>query len=122
MVLVDTKVMIKYKDGGVRMEKIPKGLYTKEFKEEAVKMVTEGGLSIPEVGRRLSIARSTIAYWVRLAKEGAVAGSGRQQRLVTEEQMEVARLKREVAELKMERDILKKAAAYFAKESLQGTR
>ena len=82
MVLVDTKVMIKYKDGGVRMEKIPKGLYTKEFKEEAVKMVTEGGLSIPEVGRRLSIAKSTIAYWVGLAKEGALAGSGRQQRLV----------------------------------------
>jgi transposase len=50
------------------MERIPKGIYTKEFKEEAVKMVTEGGLGIPEVGRRLSIAKSTIAYWVRAEK------------------------------------------------------
>ena len=104
------------------MERIPKGIYTKEFKEEAVKMVTEGGLGIPEVGRRLSIAKSTIAYWVKIAKEGTLTNPFRQQRPVTEEQMEVARLKREVAELKMERDILKKAAAYFAKESLKGTR
>jgi transposase len=121
MYLVDTKVMIKYKDGGVGMKRIPQGVYTKEFKEEAVKMVTEGGLSIPEVGRRLSIAKSTIAYWVKLAREGTLSDNSRQ-KPVTGEQMEVARLKREVAELKMERDILKKAAAYFAKESLLGTR
>jgi transposase len=109
------------KDGGVSMERVPKSLYTKEFKEETVKMVTEGGLSIPEVGRRLSIPTSTIAYWMKLAKEGKLSESGRQ-KPVTGEQMEVARLKREIAELKMERDILKKAAAYFAKESLPGTR
>jgi transposase len=121
MLLVDTKVEVQYKDGGVRMERIPKGIYTKEFKEEAVKMVTEGGLGIPEVGRRLSIAKSTIAYWVKIAKEGTL-DTGKSRRPVTGEQMEVARLKREVAELKMERDILKKAAAYFAKESLPGTR
>ena len=107
MLLVDTKVEAKYKDGGVRMERVPKGVYTKEFKEEAVKMVTEVGLSIPEVGRRLSIAKSTIAYWVKLAKEGTLSDDGRQ-RQVTGEQMEVACLKREVVELKMERDILKK--------------
>ncbi len=46
MLLVDTKVDVKYKDGGVIMEKIPKAVFTEEFKEEAVKMVTEGGLSI----------------------------------------------------------------------------
>jgi len=46
MPLVDTKVDVKYKDGGVIMEKIPKAVFTEEFKEEAVKMVTEGGLSI----------------------------------------------------------------------------
>lgn len=108
MLLVDTKVEVKYKDGGVRMERIPKGLYTKEFKEEAVKMVIEGGLKVPEVGRRLSIAKSTIAYWVKLAKEGTLLDDGRQ-KLVTREQMEVSRLKREVAELRMERDIFKNA-------------
>ena len=47
---------------------------------------------------------------------------GRQQKPITEIEVELARLKRELAEVKMERDILKKAAAYFAKESLRGTR
>jgi len=103
------------------MEKVPKGVYTKEFKEEAVKMVTETGLSVPEVARRISVGPSTIAYWVKLAKEGGLFNGGRQ-RPVSGEQMEIARLKRENAELKMEREILKKAAAYFAKESLRGTR
>ena len=103
------------------MERVPKGVYTKEFKEETVKMVTEAGLSIPEVACRVSVSKSTITYWVKLAKEGTLSNDGKQ-RPVTSEQMEFARLKRENAELKMERDILKKAAAYFAKESLRGTR
>ncbi len=103
------------------MEKVPRVVYTREFKEEAVKMVTEAGLSVPEVARRVSVSTSTIAYWVKLAKEGWLSNGGRQ-RPVSGEQMEIARLKRENAELKMERDILKKAAAYFAKESLRGTR
>ena len=103
------------------MERVPRVVYTKEFKEEAVKMVTEAGLSIPEVARRVSVSTSTIAYWVKMAREGRLSNGGKQ-RPVTGEQMEVARLKREVAELRMERDILKKAAAYFAKESLRGTR
>ena len=103
------------------MERVPRVVYTKEFKEEAVKMVTEAGLSIPEVARRVSVSTSTIAYWVKMAKAGVLSNGGKQ-RPVTGEQMELARLKRENAELKMERDILKKAAAYFAKESLRGTR
>jgi transposase len=103
------------------MERVPKAVYTKEFKEEAVKLVTEAGLSIPEVGRRLSLSKSTIEYWVRQAKEGTLSGHSRK-RVVTAEDMEVARLRKENAELKMERDILKNAAAYFAKESLKGTR
>jgi len=104
------------------MERVPKGVFTKEFKEEAVKMVTEGRLSIPEVGRRLSIPKSTLAHWVKIAKEGRLSDTCKKQKPVTVDQMELARLKREIAELKMERDILKKAAAYFAKESLPGTR
>jgi transposase len=103
------------------MERVPRVVYTKEFKEEAVKMVTEAGLSVPEVARRVSVSTSTIAYWVRMAREGRLSNGGKQ-RPVTGEQMELARLRRENAELKMERDILKKAAAYFAKESLRGTR
>ena len=53
-----------------KMERVPKAVYTKEFKEEAVKLVTEAGLSIPEVGRRLSVSKSTIEYWVRQTRKG----------------------------------------------------
>jgi transposase len=104
------------------MERIPRGIYTKELREEAVKLVTEGGLRIPEVGRRLSVAASTIRYWVKANREGKLKDVGRQQRPLTEIEMELSRVKRELAEARMERDILKKATAYFAKESLPGTR
>ncbi len=81
-----------------------------EFKEKAVKMITEGGVSIAEGARRLSIPKSTLDYWVKRAKEGKLSDSPHTQHTpVTQEQMELARLKRENAELKMERDILKKA-------------
>jgi len=117
MLLVDTKVDVQYKDGGVRMERIPRGIYTKELREEAVKLVTEGGLSVPEVGRRLSIAPSTIRYWVKAGNEGKLSDVGKKQKPLTEMEMELASLKRELVKVKMERDFLKKAAAYFAKES-----
>jgi transposase-like protein len=55
------------------MERIPRAVYTKELREEAVKLVTERELSIPEVGRRLSIATSTIRYWVKAASFEEVA-------------------------------------------------
>ena len=104
------------------MKRIPKGTYTKEFREEAVKLVTEGGLTLPEAGRRLSLPPSTIGNWVRASKVGKLSDIGKSQRPLTDMEMELARVKRELAEVKMERDILKKAAAYFAKESLPGTR
>ena len=58
------------------MERIPNAVYTKEFHEEAVRMITEDGLKAPEVARRLSIPKSTITYWVRVAKEGTLARVG----------------------------------------------
>ena len=104
------------------MERIPRGIYTKELREEAVKLVTDGGLSIPEVGRRLSVAPSTLRYWIKANRAGKLKEVGKQQKSLTEIEMELLRVKRELAEARMERDILKKAAAYFAKESLPGTR
>ena len=104
------------------MKRIPKGKYTKEFREEAVKLVTEGGLTLPEAGRRLSLPPSTIGNWVKASKAGKLSDIGKSQRPLTDMEMELARVRRELAEVKMERDILKKAAAYFAKESLPGTR
>jgi len=104
------------------MEKIPKVRFTEEFKEEAAKMVVEGGLSVSKVATRLSIPTSTLAYWVKLAKAGKLSNNFKRYTKVNKEEMGIMRLKRELAEVKMECDILKKAAAYFAKESLPGTR
>ena len=89
------------------MKGIPRGKYTKEFRQEAVKLVIEEKLSWGKAGRRLNLAPSII---------------DKSYRLLTKIEMEMARVKKENAELKMERDILKKAAAYFARESLSGTR
>jgi len=119
---MDTRSLIKYKDGGVRMKGIPQGRYTKELREEAVKLVTEGNMSLPEAARRLSLPVSTLGNWVKAFKAGKLGEAGKTKRPLTEIEMELARTKRELAEVKMERDILKKAAAYFAKESLPGTR
>jgi transposase-like protein len=52
------------------MKRIPKGIYTREFRIDAVKLVTEGGLSVLETCKRLSLPKSTIANWVRAYKSG----------------------------------------------------
>lgn len=95
--------------------------YTPEFKAEAVKLVLNQGLSHFEAARRLSIPKGTLASWVANAKGGSLpAAPGA--RSVPELEAEVAKLRKELAEARLERDIVKKAAAYFARESLQGTR
>jgi transposase len=104
------------------MKGVPQGRYTNEFREEAVKLVTEEKLSLPEAARQLSLAPSTLGNWVKAYKAGRLGELGKTYRPLTEVEMELARAKKELAEVKMERDILKKAAAYFAKESLPGTR
>jgi len=101
---------------------IPQGRYTREFRQEAVKLVTDEGLSWGEAARRLSLPTSTLANWVKAAKAGRLGEVGKKYRPLTEIEMELARTRKELAEVKMERDILKKAAAYFARESLPGTR
>jgi len=104
------------------MERIPNGRYTTEFRQEAVKLVKEGDLSAGEVAKRLSIPKSTMENWVRAEKKGKLGSIGNTHRQLTDLELELVRVKRELAQTKMERDILKKAAAYFAKESLTGTR
>jgi len=104
------------------MKRIPNGRYTKEFREEAVRCVVEGNETAGAVARRLSLPKSTLENWVRAFKRGKLGEIGREQRPLTDTEQELARLKRELAETRMERDLLKKAAAYFAKESLPGTR
>ena len=95
--------------------------YSDELKAEAVKMVNEQGLTQDETARRLSLPKGTISNWVRASRsERDPAKPGDQS--VAQLAAEVQHLRRELAEARMEREILKKAAAYFAKESLPGTR
>jgi transposase len=104
------------------MKGIPRGKYSKEFREEAVKLVTEESLSYPEAGRRLQLAPTTIMNWVKASKAGKLGEIGKNYRPLTEIEMELARTKKQLAIAQMECEFLKKAAAYFARESLPGTR
>jgi transposase len=97
------------------MNRIRKALYTKEFREEAVKLAASVGSS--EAARRFSIPLKSLVNWMRAAKAGQFDKVGAQQKPLTEVEQELNRVKRELAEVKMERDLLKKFAAYFAKES-----
>jgi transposase len=104
------------------MEKVPNGRYAKEFREEAVKMVTDGGVSVLETSKRLSLPKSTLEHWLRVSKAGTLGEIGKGQRPLTEIERELVKVTRELALAKMDREILKKATTYFAKESLEGTR
>jgi len=89
--------------------------YTLEFKLEAVRLV-KTGQEASVTARVLGIPKASLGNWIRAAEKGELKGAG--DRPVSAEQMELARLRAELARVKMERDILKKATAYFAKESL----
>ena len=91
--------------------------HSREFKMEAVKLVRERGVTVAQAARDLDLSVTVLRKWVRefaADPQDAFPGQGQQK----PEQAELTRLKREVARLKMERDILKKAAAYFATESM----
>lgn len=86
--------------------------YTQEFEAEAAKLVTEHGYSQAEACRSLGVADRNMCRWVAEAN-----GSGAVAKVGTPEHLENIRLKKEIAQLKLEREILKKAAAFFANES-----
>jgi len=90
-------------------------VFNKEFKVEAVKLVIERGVSCTQVAQDLGIGSNVVSRWVREAKaDRRHAFPGRGQ--MKPDDAEVARLKRELAKTKAERDILKKTIGYFAKE------
>ena len=97
-------------------EKRKRPNYTKEFKQDAIKLVVEQRYSCPEVARRLGVAASNVTRWVRQYRQDQLdlseGGIPRK-----ELEAEIRRLKKENERLEMEREILKKAAAFFAKES-----
>jgi len=90
-------------------------VHTKEFKADTVKLVLEGGKAVADVARDLGLAASSVHAWVRQAQTDA--GRGPAGALTTAEKEELSHLRREVKVLRMEREILKKAATFFAKES-----
>ena len=89
--------------------------FSPEFKAEAARLVIDGGRCIPDVAKELDLTQSALRSWVIQARTDA--GNGPPGALTTDEREELQRLRRETRQLKMEREILKKAAAFFAKES-----
>jgi transposase len=90
-------------------------VFNKEFKLEAVKLVTARGMTCAQAARDLDIGQNVVSRWVREAKadrQHAFPGRGQ----MKPDDAEIARLKRELARTKAERDILKKTIGYFAKE------
>ncbi len=90
----------------------PRRSFTDEFKTGAVRLVLDEGKTIPQVARDLDLTESALRGWVERARADRSKGKTG---LTTAEREELAKLRKQVRELTMERDILKEAAAYFAK-------
>ncbi len=97
------------------MAKRKRRKFTDEFKADAVKLVRDGSRSVGQVARDLDLTESSLRKWVRQAE--IEAGEGPVDALTKAEREELVRLRGETKRLRMEREILKKAAAFFAKEN-----
>ena len=91
--------------------------YTAEFRDAVVKQV-QGGRSMAAVARSLEMSNKTLANWVYLARKRQPLVKRRPVQPVTEQEAELSRLRQENSRLRLEKEILKKAAAYFARESM----
>lgn len=89
--------------------------YTQEYKAEAVELVINSGRPIAEIARELGINEGTLGNWVQMAKK---RGEFKEKPLDIDERARLKELEEENRRLKMEREVLKKAAAWFAKESM----
>ena len=89
--------------------------FTPEYKAEVVELIRSSGKSIGRVCRELDLTETSVRKWV--AQDDVDAGRGPSGALTSDEREELRRLRREVTTLRMEREILKKATAFFAKES-----
>jgi transposase len=90
-------------------------VFTREYKAEVVELIRKSGRSLSEVAKELDLTRTAVAEWVKQAEVDA--GRGGTGALTTAEHEELVRLRRDNRRLAMEREILRKAAAFFAKES-----
>lgn len=93
--------------------------YPEQFRRDAVELVRSSGRSLREVGKELGVNHETLRNWINAAKRAEQAGrggSGGAEPISADEREELRRLRTRVAELELEKEILRKAAAYFAKE------
>ena len=97
------------------MAKRKRRAFTSDFKTKTVQLVRESGKTIGEIAREMDLTESAVRAWMR--QTTIDSGRGGAGTLTTEEREELGRLRREVRTLRMERDILKKATAFFAKEN-----
>ena len=104
------------------MKRAPQGRYTREFRQEAVKLVLEENLSLPEAGRRLSLPPSTLGYWVKLYKAGKLGDVGKSYQALDRRGDGAGPDEERTGGSEDGAGHPKKAAAYFARESLPGTR
>jgi len=95
-------------------KKRPRRSFSDEFKAGAVQLVLDEGKTVSQVARDLDISQSVVGNWVKQARADRSSGKTG---LTTEERAELAQLRRENRNLRLQRDLLKKAAAFFAKES-----
>lgn len=98
-----------------KKQRRPRRKFTREFKAEVVKLCRSGGESIGEVCKRLDLTETAVRRWVEQAQVDEVGGTS--DALTSAEREELQQLRRENKRLQMEREILKKAAAFFAKEN-----
>jgi transposase len=93
------------------MSKRKRRVFSEQFKADAAALVTKGGKSVSEVAKQLDLAENSVRRWVEGRTQGSPAG------LSLDERAELTELRKRVKRVEMERDILKKATAFFARES-----
>ena len=98
------------------MKRIPRRIFQEEFKREAIRLVNEQGLTIAEASRKLDVASKSLRTWIKQEQSGELKSSLGADKL-TADQLRIRELERELSIAKTERDILKKATAFFARES-----
>ena len=111
---MDTKRAEAHKESSMARKKKQRRRFTAEYKAEIIKLVIDGGATVPEVAKSHDLTESSVYLWVKQARIDR--GEGGAGALTSDEKVELSQLRREVRELRRERDFLSQAAAYFAKQ------